>query len=125
MSVTNNTKWTQMSLLLGMVIAVESIALYSLQKYQKSQNKNFMMISMLVYGIAVPVLLYKMLKYEGIGMVNFCWNVGSTLMGFTIGILLFKEKVNNLQWMGVMLGILAFGLIYLGNKKSSLPAKSF
>lgn len=116
--------WLVISLLLGVIIACESVALYSLQKYSKTNKKVFLILSMIVYGVTIPLLLSKLLKYKGVGIVNFLWNIFSTLAGFAIGIMLFQERVASLQWIGVFLGILAFGLIILGEKKTSTTASS-
>ena len=109
-------RWVVVSGLLGLIVGIEAVALYSVQKYEKTRKLPLLLASMIVYGIAIPLLLYQLLKYKGIGMINFLWNVFSTLSGFFIGIMLFKERVNSIQWMGVALGILAFGMIILGSK---------
>jgi drug/metabolite transporter (DMT)-like permease len=48
-------------------------------------------------------------------MINFFWNIFSTISGFTIGILLFKEQVNHLQWIGISLSLLGIGLVILND----------
>ncbi len=117
------TNWWVLSGLLAITVIIEAIALYSIQKYAKTKTQKFFYISMAIYGLIVPYMLYRMLSYQGVGMVNFLWNVFSTLIGFMIGIFLFSEQVNNLQWIGVGLGILAFGFIILG-ENHNLPALS-
>lgn len=99
-------------ILMLILSAFESGALYSLQKFAKEPKKKiYYIIACLLYGLVVTYLLYKNLKYEGIGMVNFFWNVFSTIAGFMIGIYLFKEKVSGIQWMGVALSILGLWMI--------------
>jgi drug/metabolite transporter (DMT)-like permease len=114
-------KWWIVSFVLGITVAVEAFALFSIQKYTKVAGEKgsikYMVIACLIYGLMVPFLLYKMIKYKGVGMVNFLWNIFSTISGFMIGMLLFHEKVNNLQIIGVGLGLLSFALIILGGKK--------
>lgn len=111
-------KWVVISSLLGLIVGIESVALYSIQKYSNTRKFSLLLATMLIYGVAIPLLLYQLLKYKGIGMVNFLWNVFSTLIGFFIGIMIFKEKVNGIQWIGVALGILAFAMIILGSKQA-------
>jgi len=113
------TNWWMLSGLLAITFLIEAVALYSIQKYAKTKAQKFFFLSMAIYGLIVPYMLYRMLTYQGVGMVNFLWNVFSTLSGFMIGIFLFSEKVNHLQWIGVALGILAFGLIILGEKQGT------
>jgi drug/metabolite transporter (DMT)-like permease len=46
-------------------------------------------------------------------MINFFWNICSTIIGFLIGILIFKEQINNLQWVGITLSILGITIAIL------------
>jgi multidrug transporter EmrE-like cation transporter len=66
-----------------------------------------------IFAFCVVPLLTKALQYEGIGLVNFFWNILSTTLMFTIGIFFFKEKVANLQIVGVILSLVGLGLIVL------------
>ena len=114
-------KINKLLLILGMVISislVESIALYNLQSYNKQPNKKyFYIIGSAIYGIIIPFLLVKNLKYEGVGMMNFLWNIMSTFIGFTMGILFFGEKIENLQLMGILITLLGLGMVLLGDKQ--------
>jgi multidrug transporter EmrE-like cation transporter len=67
----------------------------------------------LIYGLGVAPLLSWATKYEGIGIVNFIWNILSTLVGFSIGIYMFKEKVRSLQWAGILLSLSGLALILI------------
>jgi multidrug transporter EmrE-like cation transporter len=96
------------------LVVFESIALYGI-KHAKTEKK-WIYVSMAIYGLIVPLLLYKAVHYEGIGIVNFFWNVFSTIMGFIIGIYLFGEKVDNIQWLGVIVSIVGMALILLSKK---------
>jgi drug/metabolite transporter (DMT)-like permease len=69
----------------------------------------------LIYGMGVVPLLVKGVEYEGIGFVNFFWNVFSTLFGFGIGLYLFKEKIRKLQVIGVIISLLGLGLILMSS----------
>ena len=66
-----------------------------------------------IFAFGVVPLLSIALQYEGIGMVNFFWNMMSTILMFTIGIFLFKEKVAHLQIVGVLLSLFGLGLVVL------------
>jgi len=66
-----------------------------------------------IYAFGVIPLLYTLLKYEGIGMSNFFWNVFSTILMFIIGIYVFNEKLYNLQIIGVILSLLGLFLILI------------
>jgi multidrug transporter EmrE-like cation transporter len=67
----------------------------------------------LLYGLGVVPLLLKTLDYEGIGMVNFLWNIFSTIIMFIIGIYVFKEKIHYLQIIGILVSFLGIGIVLL------------
>jgi drug/metabolite transporter (DMT)-like permease len=98
---------------LGILIAVEAVALYSIEKFAKERQIKFFITTAICYGILIPYLLYRNLMYKGIGMINFFWNICSTIIGFLIGILIFKEQINNLQWVGITLSILGITIAIL------------
>ena len=75
------------------------------------------LIASLIYGIIVVPLLNVALEFQGIGMVNFMWNIFSTLTMFIIGIYMFNEKIENTQLIGVILSLAGLFLITVPNKK--------
>ena len=98
--------------------AVEAVGLTAL----RSSHPYGLVIAMLTYGLGVTPLLKFGLRYEGIGMVNFLWNVFSTITMFVIGIYIFGESVHYLQVIGVTLSLLGIGLILIA-PESSAPRK--
>jgi glycosyltransferase involved in cell wall biosynthesis len=76
---------------------------------------NFINSSSFICSMEMPTYLSENLIYKDIGMINFFWNIFSTMSGFAIGILLFKEKVNHLQWIGISLSLLGIGLVILND----------
>jgi multidrug transporter EmrE-like cation transporter len=104
--------------LLLLLVMFEFFALYYVQKASSEKDKRYLIITMLLYGIPISLLIYKLLEFRKIGTVNFSWNVLSSVYGLFIGIYFFKEKVINLQWLGVGLGTLGLGLIILSGKQN-------
>ena len=102
--------------MLILTVLFEAYALYSIQHFQKTKTYKYLIICCIIYGLFIPYFIYQLLESQGIGIVNFLWNMFSTISGFLIGVYLFKEKVQNIQWIGVLLGILAFFLIIFGRK---------
>lgn len=99
-----------MGTLLGFVISVvEAVGLTVLRR---GGAWAIPMASLTYAFFVVPLLSYG-LKYEGIGMTNFLWNVFSTLMMFAIGIYVFREKVHHQQLIGVLVSLLGIGLILM------------
>lgn len=70
----------------------------------------------LIFAFAVVPLLSIALQYEGIGIVNFFWNIQSTILMFVIGILFFKERISMLQLFGVALSLLGMGIVVLSKE---------
>jgi len=108
------------------LICTEFIALWSVQKYAKdNKNIKFMILTMVLYGIPISLLLYKLLAFRNIAMVNFLWNVFSTMSGFFITLFIFKEKIHNLEWLGAALGLLSiFLIIYGGSIKDKTSSQN-
>jgi len=71
----------------------------------------------LVYGLGVVPLLSYALKYEGIGIVNFIWNILSTLVGFGIGVYFFGEKIHGMQQFGILLSLIGLAFIEMAPKE--------
>lgn len=115
----DTAKWRLILYYLVLLTIVEAIALYSIKKsvVTPSNKRMYFLISIIFYGLGVSYFLYKLTEIEGIGMVNFLWNIFSTLTGFLIGIYLFSEEAALVQWIGVGLGFLALGLIILGDTR--------
>ena len=99
------------------LVFFESIAFYSLSKYNQTSKRRWLFTAMIIYGVVVVTLLTKALKYRGIGSVNFVWNCFSTVTAFLIGVMLFGEKVNNMQWIGVALAMVGLSLILIEPSK--------
>ena len=91
------------------VSLVEAFALFFIR------SGGFMNISIAsaIYAVGAVPLLALAVKYEGIGLTNFLWNVLSTIIGFAIGVLIFKEKVRNMQIMGVIVSLVGVAMILL------------
>jgi len=66
-----------------------------------------------IYACFVVPLLSKALEWEGIGMVNFVWNVFSTVFMFLIGYYFFEEKLTYLKLVGISCCIFGIGILLL------------
>lgn len=70
--------------------------------------------TMALYSIQ-PFLFNCALSFEGMGLINALWDSTSTVFIAIIGVLLFGEKINRIQWMGV--AVCAVGIALLGVKE--------
>lgn len=89
------------------MISSSMIKTYHLSNY--TEHWRFL-TAILVYT-AVPVFLLLSLKYEGVGNMNFYWNVLSTVVVFLIAIYYFGEKVNNSQFIGIVMALFGVFLV--------------
>ena len=93
---------------LTILIIFENTALYFLKKESINHNGKYIKYSCILYGLFIPFILLKILNYEGIAIINFFWNIFSTLSGFLLGIYLFNEQINKIEIIGVIISL--FGL---------------
>ena len=98
------------------LILFENTALYFIKKESLKHKSNYIKYACLIYGLIIPFILLKLLKYEGIGLVNFFWNILSTISGILIGIYLFNEKINNKQIIGIIISLTGLYLILLDSE---------
>lgn len=106
---------------IGALSVAENAALYSIKRYEdnpKNQLK-FYVLGALIYGLLVPYFLLRSLKYEGLGTVNFLWNVVSTVSAFAIGSYMFGEKISNWKMMGVALSLTGLGMILMSDNNNT------
>lgn len=97
------------ALWMSVLSSVEAVAL-TLLRMGGTQK---IIAASLVYGLAVVPLLVKTLEYEGIGMVNFLWNIFSTILMFGIGMYVFKEKIHYLQVIGILISFIGIAMVLL------------
>ena len=60
----------------------------------------WMPIAFVIFAIQ-PAFFYKALAYESLTVVNLLWDVLSGVFITIIGIMVFKEKINNYQKIGI------------------------
>ena len=72
-------------ILTALLAVTETIALTSLTKYTKNNKSIYLIIGMLIYGIVIPTVIVKSLNFEGIGTVNFIWNIITTVSMIVVG----------------------------------------
>lgn len=96
----------------GWVFVCGLVEIFTLTLLRMGGLRNIMSASLL-FAFGVVPLLTKALEYEGIGIVNFMWNVMTTIAMFAVGIYIFKEKVQNIQLVGAAVSLVGLALILL------------
>lgn len=95
---------------------IESCGLTLITKHSVKGHIYYYILGCLIYGLIVPFFILKSLEYEGVGTVNLLWNIMSTVTMIAIGYIIFKEKVNNLHLISLLLGLSSIVLLYFANK---------
>jgi multidrug transporter EmrE-like cation transporter len=66
-----------------------------------------------IFACAVVPLLSKALEWQGIGIVNFVWNIFSTILMFAIGYFFFDEKFTYLKAVGISCALFGISILLL------------
>lgn len=107
--------WIKVLGIISLIVILDIIAWWLLKKYHLTKQNSYLYMAIVVYAM-MPLLIVKVLKYEGIGTTNMVWNIFSTTIVLLMGYFLFNETLTHYQFLGVMFGILAIVLLCLGNK---------
>ncbi len=97
--------------LLAAIILVEVAAQYCCQRSHQNSDRRFLACGFLLYG-CVAVLLFLSYRYVQMGKVNIYWNAGSTLAILMLGMLVFHERINGWDVLGIVLTFLGLYLIF-------------
>ena len=95
------------------LMSILDIIMESSVKLFDISNKNkFIILAMLIYSLQ-PLLFYNVMKQGkyGIGITNILWNIISSIIVLLFGISYFNEKINKIQIIGIVFGILSLYLI--------------
>ena len=84
----------------------------SMKLFIIDNKTKFIILAMLVYSLQ-PILFSQILKtgHYGIGETNIRWNIMSSIIVAIFGVAYFKEYLNKIQIIGIILGVFALGLI--------------
>lgn len=108
--------------LTAMLAGSETVAMTALTEYAKSKDATYkyllLILSVAIYGGFIPYMVLKSLDYEGIGTVNFMWNIITTVSMIIIGYYVFGDKVNHLHVISLMLGVASIILLYIANQQA-------
>ncbi|QKF94355.1 hypothetical protein QKU48_gp0897 [Fadolivirus algeromassiliense] len=92
-------------LLLILLAIIEIVALYCLKKYSLEKNLNYFVVGLGGY-MMIAFLLSILFTYEKVGIANHGWNILTSLAGFLVGYLCFKEEINFMEFLGIIISII-------------------
>jgi multidrug transporter EmrE-like cation transporter len=59
-------------------------------------------LTMAIYSFE-PLLFFKALSFQGIGIINALWNAISSVLIALLGSIVFGEKITYTNWLGILL----------------------
>jgi len=87
------------------------VTFWFVKKAAVESNNLYLIIAMAIYTF-VMYSFYRILRQgKNLATVNVLWNVASCLYGLAIGILIFQEKISNLEILGSLLATIGIFLI--------------
>ncbi len=94
------------------LIVLEACADYFAGLFETNTSKIiFAVTALLFYIVANISWLYSVKHGVGLGRGAVLFGVIQTLLGIVIGILFFKESYTNVQYVGMVLGVVAMVLV--------------
>lgn len=71
--------------------------------YYSHLTKNYMYLVLAIgFYICVCFTVYVAYNYKGIGMVNALWSAIDIVLLLLVGVLLFGEKLSNIEYLGIV-----------------------
>lgn len=101
------------NLFLLFTILAETAAVIFMKLSEGFHNKIYTVVAVLAYGLSF-VFLTLTLKYLPAGIANGIWAAASTVLIAVLGIFIFKEKLNTVQTVSLLL--IVIGLVGLNWK---------
>ena len=103
-------------LVLALIMAtLDAVMMISIKKYYIGDFTFFfgIVVPMLIYSLQ-PLLFYKALDKEGIGIYNVLWDSMSNIFVLLAGILIFSERVTTTKYIGMVLSFI--GILLMTSK---------
>jgi len=97
--------------LLVLIITLEALAQYYLQKHVYLSKYRHLIFGTLLYG-AIAYTYYHILKTgQNIIVVTTLWSMGSIIIGALVGFFLFNQKITQKMLLGIILAFIGSYLI--------------
>lgn len=97
-------------LFLALITVLDIGALVSARYYIEKQERKFMVISLIFFGLSAWVYV-QLMGFEVTAIINMLYAAISTIFVTLFYYLVFKERITTGQWLG--LGIVLIGILML------------
>jgi drug/metabolite transporter (DMT)-like permease len=71
-------------------------------------------LAFIIYGCQ-PFIFYYGLRFANLTVMNLMWDLASDILIAYIGLMIFKEKISNLQKIGILFGLVSLVLLANGH----------
>jgi multidrug transporter EmrE-like cation transporter len=95
------------------ITLIELFADINLLNYAQQEDRLGLLLGFGTYSTALPLMLTKSLKKNGLGWTNSAWDGWSNLLTTGYSAIILKEKLSQQQWLGSIL--IASGIFLLGD----------
>ena len=93
--------------------AVDSVMMILLKIKQLYLPSSYILpLTMVIYSFQ-PLLFFKGMSFQGMGIINALWNAISSILIALIGFIVFGEKISSINWLGIALCSTGIMLIQL------------
>lgn len=105
-------KFSMLPIGLGLIMASLDVVMMTMAKLASKGDLSIgfaLPIATLVYSVE-PYIFFKSMKYQSLTAMNLIWDVTSDVLVTLVGVLYFKESINNLRWLAVVFAMFSLGL---------------
>jgi multidrug transporter EmrE-like cation transporter len=95
-------------LLIAFILAINDVISFGLAKltYLQTFSQTWLIIPVILYSFQLPLFYYG-LNYSSMLLLNKLWNLISNILITLIGFFYFKERINNIEIVGLIFGFLS------------------
>lgn len=93
--------------LLIILVLLEILSVSSLKYWSVKKNNTFLYLGILGYLSVGFLFAYILKTHSNMTIINALWQVLNIILVSTVGILIYKEKITNLQYIGILFAIIA------------------
>lgn len=93
------------------LVTVELLTVTSLKHWSITKHHLFLWIGLFGYLVVGGIFAYILHTHSDMTVVNSLWQVMNVILVSAIGLLLYKEKLTKLQYIGVVCAIVATVLL--------------
>jgi len=98
-------------ILLAMIIPLETLAQYFLEKKVREKDAIYLILGIVAYGAVAYVYYLMLLAGNKLALANALFNAGTSVSVTVIGWLLFKQTLTTKQLIGLVITIIGIVLI--------------